>query len=198
MPHYPGNSKQSGRTIATCLVEYATEEIIMNVRYYLDRLTHQAEAIARLVEGVDSVRARWRPSPDEWSILEVINHLYDEEVEDFRIRLQMTLRDPLEPWPANDPVRKVTDRNYNSRDLGASLENFLDERTVSLEWLRTAEAPQWQNEHIIPNVGSLRAGDLLASWVAHDLLHLRQLIEIHFSYQSQLAEPYSVEYAGDW
>jgi hypothetical protein len=170
----------------------------MELFYYLDRLTHQAEAVARLVDGVDTVQARWRPSPDEWSILEVINHLYDEEVEDFRLRLQITLRDPKEPWPANDPVRKVTERNYNSRDLGASLENYLDERTVSLEWLRTLEEPQWANEHIIPNVGSLRAGDLLTSWVAHDLLHLRQLNELHFYYQRNLAQPYSVDYAGDW
>jgi hypothetical protein len=170
----------------------------LNVRYYLDRLTHQAEAIARLVENVDTTQARWKPTPDEWSILEVVNHLYDEEIEDFRLRLQITLRDPEEAWPRNDPVSKVTQRDYNSRVLGLSLENFLDERTVSLEWIRTLDRPNWKNEHLIPGVGSLRAGDLLTSWVAHDLLHLRQLVELHFAFQRQLAEPYSVEYAGDW
>lgn len=169
----------------------------MKIPLYLDRLTHQAEAIARMVDGVDTKQARWKPSPEEWSILEVINHLYDEEVEDFRIRLQITLRDPKEEWPPNDPVRNVTERNYNSRDLGASLENFLDERTVSLEWLRTLESPKWNNEHVT-QWGSRRAGDILTSWVAHDLLHLRQLVELHFHYQRQLAEPYSLDYAGDW
>lgn len=170
----------------------------MNVSYYLVRLIHQAEAIARLVDGMGEDVARWRPAPDAWSILEVINHLYDEEIEDFRLRLQLTLRDPNEPWPPNDPVRKVTARNYNERDLGASVENFLDERTVSLEWLRGLEQPQWENAHVMPSGSTLTAGDLLVSWVAHDLLHLRQLIEIHFAYQNQLAQPYSVDYAGDW
>lgn len=170
----------------------------MNLSYYLDRLTHQAEAIARLVENVDEVQARWKPSPEEWSILEVINHLCDEEVEDFRLRLQITLRDPQEAWPANDPVRKVTERRYNERDLGDSLENFLDERTVSLEWLRSLDEPNWNNTHVIPNIGQLSAGDLLVSWVAHDLLHLRQLVELHFHHQRQLAQPHSVAYAGDW
>lgn len=170
----------------------------MNISYYLRRLTTQAEAIARLVEGVEIEQARWRPAPDAWSILEVINHLYDEEIEDFRIRLQLTLQDPTIAWPPNDPERKVTARDYNSRDLAASLENFLDERTVSLEWLRSLQGAKWENERTIPAVGSLRAGDLLTSWVAHDLLHLRQLIELHFYYQRQLAQPYSVEYAGDW
>jgi hypothetical protein len=170
----------------------------MNLSYYLSRLGNQAEAIARLVEGVDTEQARYKPRPNDWSILEVINHLYDEEIEDFRIRLQLTLEDPQQPWPPNDPIRKVTERHYNSRDLGASLENFLDERTVSIEWLRDFDAPKWENEHVIADVGSLRAGDLLVSWVAHDLLHLRQLVELHFTYQRTLAVPYSVDYAGDW
>ena len=170
----------------------------MNLTYYMRRLTTQAEAIARLVEGVDAEQARWRPTPSDWSIVEVINHLYDEEIEDFRIRVQITLRDPNEAWPPNDPQGNVTARDYNSRDLAASLENFLDERTVSLEWLRVLQTPAWANKHVVSDVRSLRAGDLLASWVAHDLLHLRQLVELHFHYQRQLAQPYGVDYAGEW
>ena len=170
----------------------------MNLPYYLHRLTTQAEAIARLTQGVDIPQAIWRPTPDAWSMVEVINHLYDEEIEDFRIRLQLTLDDPTQAWPPNDPVQKVIERDYNSRDLGASLENFLDERTVSLEWLRSVPSPNWENEHGIPDVGSLRAGDILAAWVAHDLLHLRQLIELHYAHQQQAAQPYSVAYAGGW
>ncbi len=170
----------------------------MNLSYYLDCLTHQAEAIARLIESADATQARWKPSPEAWSILEVINHLYDEEIEDFRIRLQITLRDPEEAWPANDPQRKVTERNYNERDLGISLENFLHERTNSLEWLRLLDSPNWSHKHIVAELGSLHAGDLLASWVAHDLLHVRQLAELLFMYQHQVAQPFSVDYAGEW
>lgn len=170
----------------------------MKLSYYLSRLSNQAEAIARLAEGIEPVQARHKPGPNDWSILEVINHLYDEEIEDFRIRLQLTLEDPQQPWPSNDPIRKVTERDYNSRDLGTSLEKFLDERTLSIEWLRGLDAPKWENEHVIANVGSLRAGDLLVSWVAHDLLHLRQLVELHFICQRILATPFAVDYAGGW
>ena len=40
--------------------------------------------------------------------------------------------------------------------------------------------------------------DLLASWVAHDLLHMRQLVELHWVYTIHQLEPYKVEYAGQW
>ena len=39
---------------------------------------------------------------------------------------------------------------------------------------------------------------MLAAWVAHDLLHLRQLVELHYAWTAQQLQPYSVAYAGDW
>ena len=43
-----------------------------------------------------------------------------------------------------------------------------------------------------------RAGDLLAAWVAHDLLHLRQLVELKYAYLARTMEPYALKYAGEW
>ncbi len=46
--------------------------------------------------------------------------------------------------------------------------------------------------------GKLTAGDMLASWLAHDLLHLRQCIELRYQLTSKAVQPYRVEYAGEW
>jgi hypothetical protein len=56
-----------------------------------------------LFKNISEEQARWKPGADRWSILEVINHLYDEEREDFRKRLALVLDNPDEPWPAIDP-----------------------------------------------------------------------------------------------
>jgi len=34
--------------------------------------------------------------------------------------------------------------------------------------------------------------------VAHDVLHMRQLVELKYAYMAQAMEPYKVKYAGDW
>ena len=47
-------------------------------------------------------------------------------------------------------------------------------------------------------MGPLHAGDVLASWVAHDLLHIRQLARLHSQRVGELAAPVSIGYAGDW
>ena len=65
---------------------------------------------AGLVSGLSLEQARWKPSLDKWSILEVVNHLYDEEREDFRQRLSLVLADPMQPWPPIDPRTWVTSR----------------------------------------------------------------------------------------
>ncbi len=44
----------------------------------------------------------------------------------------------------------------------------------------------------------MTAGDLLAAWVAHDVLHLRQLVELRYAYLVEEAQPNSVGYAGEW
>ncbi len=56
----------------------------MDLDHLTTQLARQAEAIHALVQDVSDDQARWKPSPDDWSILEVIHHLYDEEIEDFR------------------------------------------------------------------------------------------------------------------
>jgi uncharacterized damage-inducible protein DinB len=153
----------------------------------------QAATIAQIVRNVSPEQARWKPAEDAWSILEVINHLYDEEHEDFRLRLDLTLHQPGQPFPPIDPPAAVITRRYNERDLGRSLANFLDERARSLAWLQTLDNPQWDT----PSVW-LRAGDILVAWLAHDLLHLRQLVELHYLYHAAASQPFRVDYAGDW
>ncbi len=156
-----------------------------------------AERIRLLATSVSDEQARWRPDPDSWSLLEVVNHLYDEEREDFRVRLDYILHRPGDSWPPIDPQGWVTARDYNSRDLAESLENFLAERRKSLEWLEGLGEPDWEAKVEDPR-GVMRAGDMYSAWVAHDGLHLRQLVELHYLYWRAQAQPYDVGYAGDW
>ena len=164
----------------------------------LSDFPHNAEVIANLAKGVSLEQARWRPSPSDWSILEVINHFYDEEREDFRHRLDLLLFQPEVDWPPIDPNGWVTARHYNERDLAVSLANFLHERQESLAWLRGLLEPDWESGRMAPWGGQMRAGDMLAAWLAHDFLHIRQLNELHYAYWLETAVSYSVRYAGEW
>src|SRR5690606_33478745 len=127
------------------------------------------------VEGVAPEQARWKPEPEAWSILEVVNHLADEEVEDFRTRIDFTLHRPGDAWPGIDPQGWPAARGYLTRELMPSLDRFLEERRHSVAWLRGLEGRDWALGYDHPRGGTIRAGDLLAAWLDHDLVHIRQI-----------------------
>jgi hypothetical protein len=169
----------------------------MEMQRLLSKMVENAKRVRALAQGVSDQQARWKPHPDSWSIVEVVNHLLDEERHDFRVRLDYTLHRPGEPWPPIDPGGWVTARGYNQRDLDSSLAQFLSERKASIAWLRALSQPDWETAYEAP-WGPIRAGDLFASWVAHDLLHMRQLAELHWAYTTAGLAPYSPDYAGEW
>src|SRR5688572_12716748 len=113
----------------------------MDLEFFLARFTANAEAIAALVRGVTDEQARWKSTVAEWSILEVINHLHDEEREDFRTRVDFTLHRPEVDWPPIDPEGWVVERSYQQRDPAASLAAFLRERGASVRWLADLQDP---------------------------------------------------------
>ena len=169
----------------------------MQFEILIQELENSAQIIRQLVAGITADEARSRPGPVSWSVLEVVCHLYDEEREDFRQRLDIILHRPEEPLPPIDPEGWVTGRKYNDRDLAEMLDNFMTERSRSLAWLRSLSAPYWEAVYSTP-FGQIKAGDMLASWVAHDNLHTRQLVELRRSRVVNITQPYDVRYAGDW
>jgi hypothetical protein len=169
----------------------------MDLEYLISQMNLHAGAIHSLTLGISDDQARWKPQPEAWSVLEVVNHLYDEEREDFRVRLDCTLYHPDQSWPPINPKGWVMDRGYNQRDLSLSMGDFLKERQKSIAWLKGLQNPDWHASVTMP-FGRFSAGDIFAAWVAHDLLHLRQLVELHWAYTLHSAEPFKVGYAGEW
>lgn len=170
----------------------------MQIPYCIERLEAGAAVFRGLLAGVSTEQARWKPQPEKWSLLEVINHLADEERHDFRMRLSLTLSDPSLDWPPIDPAGWVTEKRYNERDLQQSLDDFLLEREESLNWLRKLTNPDWTLSHRHPSLGPLSAGVLMASWLTHDMLHIRQMNRLHYEYLTQQVTNADTSYAGNW
>lgn len=141
--------------------------------------------------------AAWRPQPGKWSFLEVASHLLDEERDDFRARIRLTLENPDQEWPSIDPEGWVVERNYAGRRFTDVVNEFRLERAESLAWLSSVNI-DLKTTHRHPRLGPMRTGDLLAAWAAHDLLHMRQLTRMQFQWLESVATPYSVDYAGRW
>ena len=82
-------------------------------------------------------------------------------------------------------------------NMDPSVQEFLEAREASLGWLLGLGDEDWSKEYRA-SFGTVRAGDLLAARVAHDLLHMRQLVELKYAYLARVMKPYALTYAGEW
>lgn len=169
----------------------------MNTRFIIEQLAHNHPVFLRMLSGVSAELYHWKPNQDKWSILEVVCHLRDEEVEDFRTRVRCTLERPDLPPPPIDPGAWVEERNYRKQNYEEVVASWLKEREASVKWLRSLESPNWDHAFMHPKLGPRSAGMYLANWLAHDYIHIRQINRLKYEYFDSLSDP-SLEYAGNW
>ncbi|MFN8411719.1 MAG: DinB family protein [Anaerolineales bacterium] len=169
----------------------------MEFNAFYQELQHSTEMIRALLSGISDETARLKPHAESWSILEVVCHLYDEEREDFREHLDFILHRQHEPWHVIDTDRWVTERKYNEQNFAEMQEKFFIERAKSLAWLKELQNPTWEKTYTTP-YRTISAGEMFACWVAHDNLHLRQLVELRRVRLENITKPYNLDYAGDW
>lgn len=158
------------------------------------RLEAQGAELVALFRAVPQEEIRRRPAEGRWSSLEVLGHLHDEETGDFRVRIERTLAGADE-WPPIDPDGWVVERDHQSKEPFELLESFERERAISVSWLRSLKDPDWSRSFEHGTLGPLSAGDLLASWVAHDLMHMAQVQRIRVEALRAACGPYSIGYA---
>ncbi|MFM9958110.1 MAG: DinB family protein [Phycisphaerales bacterium] len=168
----------------------------------INRLARSPAALRAAASIFSTGESRWKPTPKDWSVLEIVCHLADEEEEDFAPRLRATLASA--PWTPLDLDNVAERRGYNTRDLAAQLERFEQARSANVAWLRSLAAgnptPDFTIAHQHPKFGPISAGDLLTAWAAHDALHLRQIAKRLHQLACRAAEAagHSTGYAGAW
>jgi len=169
----------------------------MELSTLYQELQNSTEMIRALLAGVTPEAARLKPRAESWSMLEVVCHLYDTEREDFREHLDFILHRQHEEWHAIDTGEWVTQRHYNEQNFTEIQARFFIEREQSLAWLQGLQQPDWAKSFTTP-YRTISAGEMFACWVAHDNLHIRQLVELRRLRLEHITRPYNLEYAGDW
>lgn len=166
--------------------------LLADARTDLARLPAVLDA---LFGGIDVALWRERPAPAEWSPVEIVCHLRDEEAEDFGARVRVVVEGG-ERFNAIDPERWAVERGYRDAEPLAALTAFRERRAANLVFLGTVAPSRLRNTVAQPRTGVLSGLDLLAAWVTHDRLHLAQLAATLARLGAQRWAPLRSDYAG--
>jgi hypothetical protein len=163
----------------------------MNPPYIIQELDNNYKIIDEILRNTSREMSIWRPKEDKWCLLEIICHLNDEENEDFGARLRSILNDPYKPLPPIDPLVWVEERKYLEQNFQKK------SRLETISWLQSLKNPNWDNSYQHPTLGAMSAKHMLANWLAHDYIHIRQILNLKYEYLSQNQHG-DLSYAGNW
>lgn len=169
----------------------------MTVNELIIQLSKNQQIIASMLSDIPPDFSHFKKDDQSWSPLIIICHLVDEEIEDFRARIQHFSAHPETSPPPIDPEGWVISRAYEQQDFESKLREWLSERSVSLKYLETLNPDDYTKGFDHPHFGRFTVEYLMDNWLAHDILHIRQLTRIRYHYLSA-ASSHSIEYAGKW
>jgi len=166
--------------------------LLESARTDLARLPPILEA---LLAGLDAATWRECPAPAEWSPVEIVCHLRDEEAEDFGARVRVVVEGG-DRFVSIDPERWAQERGYRDADVQAALATLGERRAANLAFLAGVSPERLRHAVTHPRLGTLSGLDLLAAWVTHDRLHLAQLAATLARLGARRWAPLRAEYAG--
>jgi uncharacterized damage-inducible protein DinB len=130
--------------------------------------------LQELVAGLPEDALRYRPGPEEWSIVEVVGHLEDVDALMMgRIALALTQEQP--PMPVYEEKGPVKERDFQNQPFDEVLAAFLARRALFVELLRDLQPEQLTRYGIHPMHGELSVDRIPRSLPKHDQTHRGQI-----------------------
>ena len=140
----------------------------------IEALESAPRDLTRLLRPIDAMAAQWRPAPDEWCIADVGAHLsYCEAPYLARLRRVVEQDNPLEPSLL--PDESAHDLAQSLADL---LEAFVARRAELVAFLSSLDQRDWGRPLVHATIGPTKLRDQVQELVAHDNLHLEQIVTL--------------------
>lgn len=164
------------------------------------------QAIAILRRTPDTLRALLAGLPDAWthategaetwSAYDVVGHLLHGETTEWIPRVR-TILEHGERQPFSTFNRTAMFEESRGKTLEQLLDAFAEARAQNLATLDTLNitAEKLSLTGVHPSLGTVTLGNLLATWVIHDLNHLGQIVEAMSQQYSAAVGPWK-QYLG--
>jgi len=126
-----------------------------------------------------------RPSPDRWTIQEIIIHITDSEANSF-VRCRRFIAEPGEALMAYDENQWAKALNYPGQSTEVSLELFRWLRKTSYDLIKTIPEDVWSHEAFHPESGEMTLDDWLDTYERHVRDHISQMEENYLHWKENV------------
>lgn len=154
-------------------------------------LARTPASLSALLEGLPDIWVRATEGGETWSPYDVIGHLIHGERTDWIPRARHILSGEARPFDKFD--RTAQFEESRGKSLGELLATFAELRRESLEALSgmNLSGEDLGRKGLHPELGEVTLGQLLATWVVHDLDHLGQIARTMAKAYTRAVGPWS-------
>ncbi len=150
--------------------------MLLEIKEKTEILSRTPEALHSMLDGLSADWIEARETTESWSPFDVVGHLIHGEKTDWipraRIILEFGESTPFEPFD-----REAQSVNSKGRSLKELLTEFAQRRQDNLAALEALNLGRndlnRRGRH--PELGVVTLGELLNTWVVHDLGHIAQI-----------------------
>jgi hypothetical protein len=140
---------------------------------HVDALAAFPEELKGQLASLTDAALRFRPSPDEWSIVEIVGHMTDvDAIWPGRVRQMLSTDNPQLQRANNDVVRQ---RDYQNKQIGFLLTTLAERRAEFVELLRMLRPAQLTRPGVHPTRGPITVADAPVALADHDRGHSAQI-----------------------
>lgn len=157
-------------------------------RSLVETLEATPRIIQQLADDLADGDARWKPSEQQWSVLEHVCHLGDIEREGYTVRIGKLLHE-TQPFLADiDGDKLAEERSYYSQDFRQVLDSFARARQQNVKTIRDLTHDQLNRSGLFENFGTVTLERLLMMMREHDASHLKDLSGLHEQIRKERAQ----------
>jgi uncharacterized damage-inducible protein DinB len=141
----------------------------------IDELAAFPAALKAQLQGLSDAALRFQPTPDAWSIIEIVGHMTDvDAIWPGRVRQMLSADNPQLARVDNDDVRR---RDYQNKQLEFLLITLAERRAEFVELLRVLRPSQLERPGQHPTRGPITVADAVAALADHHRGHREQIAE---------------------
>ena len=156
-------------------------------------LERTPSSLSALLDGLPELWIRATEGEGTWSPYDVIGHLIHGERTDWIPRARHILAGETRPFEPFDRMAQFTESQGQSlSDLLETFANLRQENIAVLQEMKVT-TDDLDREGLHPELGVVTLGQLLASWVVHDLDHVVQVARTMAKVYTEATGPW-IEY----
>ena len=157
----------------------------------LEILERTPQVLITMLQNISSDWTSVNEGGDTWSVYDIIGHLIHGEKTDWIPRTEIILSENMnKAFTPFDRFAQLEDSKGKSLNLLLNEFKSLRESNVQLLRSKTITVEDLKQTGIHPAFGEVSLGQLLSTWVVHDLNHIAQVSRV-------MAKQYATE-VGPW